>query len=525
MKQADQTSEAARSLSEGILFTDQYQLTMAHLYYRMGLHEKQVQFDHFFRDYPAYDGHKAGYCICAGLEWLLHWMNGAQFGDQEIGYLRSQTGRTGERLFEDDFLDWLRENGSFNRLTMRAVPEGRVVHPNVPLTVVQGPLAMAQILETALLNHLNYQTLIATKASRIQNSTQGQLLLEFGLRRAHDKGANAGARAALIGGADFTSNVGASAILGYPPKGTHAHSMVQVFMGLGEGELAAFQAYADVYPDDCLLLVDTIDTLESGIPNAIKVFNDLRSEGHEPVGIRLDSGDLAYLSIQAAKMLNDAGFPDVSIVLSSNLDELSIWQIITQIQQEADRYELDPDHLIGRLVYGVGTRLITSWGEPALGGVYKLVAVRDGGEWVPAIKISESAAKTPNPGHKHVWRVYDRRKKATADLLSLDDEDPRKMEEVKLHHPTEHTVRRKLSQDDIETIEPLLVDVLDEGELVYDLPSIEDMRQRRRSDMGHLDPGVKRLINPHIYHVSLTERLWNLKQELIASALSSNRAS
>lgn len=510
-------------MAEGILFTDQYQLTMAQLYYRMDLHEKNVQFDHFFRDYPAYDGHKAGYCICAGLEWLLDWMEQARFGEREIDYLRSQTGRTGEQLFKDDFLDWLQANGSFEGLTMRAVPEGRVVHPNVPLTVVQGPLAMAQILETSLLNHLNYQTLIATKASRIHSSTRGRLLLEFGLRRAHGKGANAGARAALIGGADFTSNVGASAVLGYPPKGTHAHSMVQVFLGLGEGELAAFQAYADVYPDDCLLLVDTVDTLESGVPNAIKVFEKLRREGHEPIGIRLDSGDLAYLSIQAAKMLNSAGFPDTSIVLSSNLDELHIWQIITQIQQEASRYGLDPQHLIGRLVYGVGTRLITSWGEPALGGVYKLVAVRDRGDWIPAIKISESPAKTPNPGHKHVWRVYDTRGKATADLLSLDDEDPRETEEVKLHHPTEHAVQRILGQDEIQSIEPLLVDVLDEGKQVYDLPSIEEMRERRVADIQRLDPGVKRLINPHIYHVSLTEHLWDLKQELIASALDSNR--
>lgn len=513
-----------RSLAEGILFTDQYQLTMAQLYYRMGLHEKEVQFDHFFRDHPAYDGHKAGYCICAGLEWLLDWMDEARFGDREIEYLRRSRGRTGERTFKDDFLEWLRENGSFEGLTMRAVPEGRVVHPNVPLTVVQGPLAMAQILETSLLNHLNYQTLIATKAARIHSSTRGQLLLEFGLRRAHDRGAHAGARAALIGGADFTSNVGASAVLGYPPKGTHAHSMVQVFLGLGEGELAAFQAYADVYPDDCLLLVDTIDTVESGIPNAIRVFENLRRAGHEPIGIRLDSGDLAYLSIQAAKMLNDAGFPDTSIVLSSNLDELNIWQIITQIQQEASRYGVEPNHLIHRLVYGVGTRLITSWGEPALGGVYKLVAVQDGGDWTPAIKISESPAKTPNPGHKHVWRIYDERGKATADLLSLDDEDPRRMQEVKLHHPTEHTVHRTLTQDGIERIEPLLVDILDEGELVYDLPTIEQIRERRKEDINSLDPGVKRLINPHVYHVSLTERLWELKQDLIASALSKNRA-
>ena len=506
-------------MAEGILFTDQYQLTMAHLYYRMGLHEKQVQFDHFFRHYPAYDGHEAGYCINAGLEWLLDWMEWARFEDQQVEYLRQQTGRTGKRLFQDDFLDWLLKNGSFSGLTMRAVPEGRVVHPNVPLTVIQGPVAMAQILETSLLNHLNYQTLIATKASRIHNSTQGQLLLEFGLRRAHGKGANAGARAALIGGADFTSNVGASAVLGYPPKGTHAHSMVQLFMGLGEGELCAFRAYADVYPDDCLLLVDTIDTLESGIPHAIKVFEDLRRRGHEPIGIRLDSGDLAYLSIQAAKMLNEAGFGDASIVLSSNLDELSIWQIISQIQEEAPRYGVDPDHLISRLTYGVGTRLITSWGEPALGGVYKLVAVCEDGEWVPAIKISESPAKTPNPGHKHVWRIYDKRGKATADLLSLDDEDPREMAELVLHHPTEHSVSRTLSQDDIDEIEPLLVGVLADGQRVGDMPPIEEMRQRRENDVARLDPGVKRLINPHIYHVSLTQRLWALKQELIEAAL------
>jgi nicotinate phosphoribosyltransferase len=511
-------------MAEGILFTDQYQLTMAHLYYRMGLHEKQVQFDHFFRHNPAYDGHKAGYCINAGLEWLLDWMEWARFSEEDITYLRRQTGRTGKRTFEDDFLDWLLDNGSFECLTMRAIPEGRVVHPNVPLTVVQGPLAMAQILETSLLNHLNYQTLIATKASRIHSSTQGQLLLEFGLRRAHGKGANAGARAALIGGADFTSNVAASAVLGYPPKGTHAHSMVQVFMALGEGELTAFQAYAEVYPDDCLLLVDTIDTLESGIPNAVRVFEELRRGGHEPLGIRLDSGDLAYLSIQAAKMLNDAGFPDALIVLSSNLDELHIWQIITQIQEEAPRYGVDADHLVQRLVYGVGTRLITSWGEPALGGVYKLVAVRDGGEWIPAIKISEAAAKTPNPGHKHVWRVYDARGKATADLLSLDVEDPREMEEVVLHHPTEHNVQRALCPADIHEIEPLLVDVLHEGSLVYDLPPIEEMRARREADIDRLDPGVKRLINPHVYHVSLTQRLWELKQELIQSTLQDNEA-
>ncbi|MGC9334981.1 MAG: nicotinate phosphoribosyltransferase, partial [Anaerolineae bacterium] len=483
-----------------------------------GLHEKLAQFDHFFRHYPDYGGHAAGYCVNAGLEWLLDWMEQARFRAKDIEYLRRQTGQTGSRLFQEDFLKWLQGNGSFSGITMRAIPEGRVVHPNVPLTVVQGPLAMAQILETPLLNHLNYQTLIATKAARIRESGRGKLLLEFGLRRAHGKGANAGARAALIGGADFSSNTGISHVLGYPPKGTHAHSMVQAFMALGMSELDAFQAYADVYPDDCLLLVDTIDTLDSGVPNAIQVFERLRRKGHSPVGIRLDSGDLAYLAIQSAKMLNDAGFSDCSIVLSNNLDEMVILQILTQISDEAFRYGVDASDLIDRLVYGVGTHLITSWGEPALGGVYKLVAVHDKGTWQPAIKLSESAAKTPNPGHKHVWRLYDQRSSATADLLSLDDEDPREMDTIVLRHPTDHTKQRSLGRQQVAEIEPLLVDVLEDGKLVCNLPTIEEMRTRRDADMGRLDSGVRRLINPHIYHVSITARLWDLKQELIEQA-------
>jgi len=510
---------AEQQVAEGILFTDMYQLTMAQLYYRTGLHERQVQFDHFFRSYPDYDSHKAGYCVNAGLEWLLDWMHSARFSDSDVEYLRSLAGRGGTRMFADDFLAWLRDNGNFDGITMRAIPEGRVVHPNVPLTVVQGPLVMAQILETSLLNHLNFQILIATKAARIHDSGRGRLVLEFGLRRGHDKGANAGARAALIGGADFTSNVGVSRVLGYTPKGTHAHSMVQLFMALGMGELAAFRAYAELYPDDCLLLVDTINTLESGVPNAIKVFEDLRRKGHEPVGIRLDSGDLAYLSIQVSRMLDHAGFANTSITLSNDLDELVIWQIITQITEEAPRYGVDPDHLINRLIYGVGTRLITSWGEPALGGVYKLVAVCEQGQWIPAIKISESSDKTPNPGHKLAWRIYDRRGKATADLLSLDDEDPQTLDRMTLRHPSDHTKYRVVDRSNVSEVEPLLVDVLVEGQPVYDVPSIEAIRERRESDVSRLDPGVRRLVNPHIYHVSLTSRLWDLKQHLIASAM------
>lgn len=510
-----------RKTAEGFLFTDQYQLTMAQLYFRMGLHEKICQFDHFFREYPNYGLHKAGYCISAGLEWLLDWMFQVHCRDEDIAYLKSQTGASGRRVFADDFLDWLRANGNFEGISLQAIPEGRVVHPNVPLTVVQGPLAMAQILETSLLNHINYQTLIATKAARIHESGRGQILMEFGLRRGQDKGANAGARAALIGGADFTSNVGISHVLGLSPKGTHAHSLVQLYMALGEGELEAFRAYAEVYPDNCLLLVDTINTLESGIPNAIKVFEELRQKGHKPVGIRLDSGDLAYLSIQAAKMMDQAGFGDTSIVLSNNLDELVIWQILTQIQEEAPRYGMDADQLIGRLVYGVGTRLIVSDGEPALGGVYKLVAVCEDDTWIPAIKISESPAKTPNPGHKAVWRIYDHRGKAISDLLGLEDEIIAMDGTVTLRHPSEPTKFRVLGAGEISQVEPLLIDVLKNGKLAIELPDLEEIRATRNADIARLDPGVRRLMNPHVYHVSLTQRLWDLKQELIASALES----
>ncbi len=512
-------NQKQRVTVEGFLFTDMYQLTMAQLYFRMGLQDTPVQFDHYFRDYPDYGTHKAGYCINAGLEWLLGWMKDAHFSAEDLDYLRSQKTSRGGRLFGDDFLAWLRENGDFDGLSLCAIPEGRVVHPDEPLTVVQGPLAKAQILETPLLNHLNYQTLIATKAARIHEIGRGQLLLEFGLRRGQGKGANAGARAALIGGADFTSNVGLSAVMGLPAKGTHAHSMVQLYMAIGMTELDAFRAYAEVYPDDCLLLVDTIDTLESGLPNAIRVFEELKKGGHKPVGVRLDSGDLAYLSIQVARMLDDAGFPDVSIVLSNNLDELVIWQIITQIGEEAPRYHIDADRLIKRLVYGVGTRLITSWGEPALGGVYKLVAVQHQGQWVPAIKLSESPSKIPNPGYKNVWRLYDQRGNATADLISLQNEDPRQEKRITLRHPSDHTKFRSLTRQDISLIEPLQVEVLHEGKLIYDLPDLASMRALRVKDVERLDAGVRRIMYPHIYHVSLTRRLWDLKQQLIATAM------
>ena len=507
-----------RTGTDGILFTDHYQLSMAQLYFRFGIHEQPAQFDHFFRSYPDYGGHQAGYCINAGLEWLLDWMETARFHEDDIAYLGGLTGTTGRRLFHDDFLTWLGSNGSFEGISVDAIPEGRVVHPNIPLTVVRGPLAMAQILETPLLNHLNYQTLIATKASRVNEAGRGRPVLEFGMRRAPDRGANAASRAALIGGADYTSNVGVSRSLGITPKGTHAHSLVQVFMARGEGELGAFRAYAELYPDDCLLLVDTIDTVKSGVPNAITVFEELRRDGHEPVGIRLDSGDLAYLSIQAAQRLDEAGFPDVSIVLSSNLDELAIWQIVSQIEEEAARYGVDPVRLIGRLTYGVGTRMITSQGDSALDGVYKLVALRQSGGWKPVLKVSEARAKIPNPGIKETWRFYDQRRTATADVLGVQGEEPWSAERVMLHHPTEHTAHRTLDRGAISEVEPLTVEVLREGKLVYELPPLDDIRERRRTDLDRLDPGVRRLLNPHVYHVSLTRALWELKVDAVEKA-------
>ncbi|KAB8145189.1 nicotinate phosphoribosyltransferase [Chloroflexia bacterium SDU3-3] len=510
--------EVSRRAVEGILFTDQYQLTMAQLYFRMGIHENTAQFEHYFRSYPDYGGHQAGYCVSAGLGTLLEWMEGARFGEEELAMLRSQRANDGSQLFHDDFLAWLRKNGSFGALSLQAIPEGRVVHPNTPLTVVRGPLAMAQIIETPLLNIINYQTLVATKAARIRESGGGQLVLEFGVRRGQGIGAIEGGRAALIGGADFTSDVGISHALGYQPKGTHAHAMIQAFMAMGLTELDAFRAYAEAYPDDCLLLVDTINTLESGVPNAIRVFEELRAKGHRPVGVRLDSGDLAYLTIEVAKMLDDAGFPEAGIVLSSNLDEMIIWQIKTQIREEAERHGLDANAVLRRLTYGVGTRLITSWGAPALGGVYKLMALQHQGVWSPAIKLSDSAEKTPNPGNKRLWRLYDRRGSATADLLTLEDEDPREWDQIILRHPSDINKSRIVRASDISQIEPVLADVLAEGKLVYDPPTLDDMRLARRTDVKRLDPGVKRLVNPHVYHVSLSQALWELKERLITEA-------
>ncbi len=506
-----------KNISEGILFTDHYQLTMAQLYYRTGLHTRPSQFEHFFRSYPDYGVHQAGYCIASGLEPLIDWMASVRIGEAEVEALINVRSAAGARVFADDFLGWLRENGSFDEVTLRAVPEGRVVHANAPVAVVEAPLAVAQLLETPFLNHLNYATLIATKASRIVEAAAGGSVIEFGLRRSPGFGGNTATRSALVAGAESSSNFGMSYELGVASSGTHGHSMVQVFMAAGGGELGAFRAYADVYPDDCLLLVDTIDTIESGVPNAIKVFEELRAKGHDPVGIRLDSGDLAHLAVRSAEMLNAAGFPDTRIVLSSGLDELTIWQVRNQIAQEAPRYGVDADHLMARLVHGVGSKLVTSEGDSSLGGVYKTVAVGgDNGEWIPAIKISDTPEKVQNPGAKRVWRVYDERGYATADVLALTEEDLDLTESIQIHHLTQPGVTRTLTPEGMSEIEPLLVPILERGRRVFEPGGIEAARKRRIADLDRLDPGVRRLVNPHRYHVSVTTTLLDLKRSLVA---------
>jgi nicotinate phosphoribosyltransferase len=509
-----------RDLVEGFLFTDQYQLTMAQLYWRIGMADRRTQFDHFFRRYPDYGEHKAGYVVTAGLGWLLDWIDQTRITSQDIDVLRRQVSATGKRRFDDGFLEYLSGLESFASLTIRAVPEGRIVHASEPIIIVEGPLVLAQIIETSLLNHLNYQTLIATKASRVSEQARGGTVLEFGMRRGPGTGTNAGTRAALIGGANASSNVGTSSLLGTDPKGTHAHSMVQLFMAIGEGELSAFRAYADLYPDECVLLVDTIDTLASGIPNAITVFEELRSAGYRPVGIRLDSGDLAHLAVRAARMLDDAGFPDVAIVLSSDLDEMAMWQIREQIREEAGVYGLDHAAVTERLMYGVGTRLISSHGYPALGGVYKLVGIDDHGEWIPAIKLSETPEKMPIPGDKQLWRVYDSRGLATADVVSGGAEIIAPGDSLDVFHPHRAAMSRALGSNETVEVESMLETVHRDGERTDGSPDLQTLRSRRIEDLGRLDVGVKRLINPHLYHVSVTEHVKAIQNDLVARARS-----
>lgn len=481
-------------LDTGVLFTDLYQLTMSQVYFSFGMAGQEACYEHYFRTYPCYGEHRAGYCISAGLERLLDRVGNLRFGDTERSALAGMRSASGAPLFRRDFLDWLGQHADFTGLRIRAVLDGRLVHPNTPITVVEGPLALGQLLETALLSHRNFATLIATKASRVKQAARSGTVLEFGMRRAAGMGANLATEAALIGGADFSSNVGTSHKFGLPAKGTHAHSLVQAFMALGGSELEAFQAFARVYPDDCVLLVDTIDTLESGVPNAIAVFEELRRKGHRPVGIRLDSGDLASLALASARMLDRAGFEDAAIVLSDRLDELAITRMTEQLARHAE----DPDRLMRRLVFGVGTRLVTSQGSPSLDGVYKLAAIRQDSVWRPAFKMTDDLAKSAPPGRKNLWRRHHRDGTAQEDLVTLVDE---------AHGNGEPG-----------TYEQLLEEVWGLGGKLGPDESIEAARMRRRQDLARLSPEHLCLISPASYPVSPSQGLIALRDRVFKHA-------
>ena len=409
------------------------------------------------------------------------------FGPEDQAYLRSLD------LFDEPFLAYLGELRFTGEIY--AVPEGTVVFPYEPLVRVRAPILQAQLIETALLTFVNHQTLIATKASRVCYAAEGGAVLEFGLRRA--QGADAGiygARAAVIGGCSSTSNVLAGEMFGIGVSGTHAHSWVMSF----PDELSAFRAYADTFPKACLLLVDTYDTLRSGVPNAITVFRELRERGYEPMGIRLDSGDLAYLSKRARVMLDEAGFPQAKICASSDLDE----NVIRDLKMQGCRID----------TWGVGTRLITSEDNPALGGVYKMAAEVVDGRMVPKIKLSDNPAKVTNPGYKKLFRLYGPDGMAIADLIALEEETLDETKPLRIFDP-EHSYKNMLVEQF--TARELLVPVFREGRQVYTSPSVAEIRAYARRELDTMWDEYRRLMQPHIYKVDLSDRLYDLKKRLI----------
>ena len=468
------------------MMTDLYELTMMNGYLRYGKDKNRACFDLFYRR----RGDVTAYAVAAGLEQVIEYVQNLRFTQEDIEYLRSLA------IFDDAFLSYLSDFHFTGEIL--AVPEGTIVFPDEPILRVIAPIMEAQLLETALLNIINHQTLIATKAARVVQSAREDKVLEFGLRRAQGPDAGIyGARASIIGGCQATSNVLTGQLFGVPVGGTHAHSWVMSF----EDELTAFRAYADVFPDNCLLLVDTYDTLGSGVPNAITVFKELRARGKEPVGIRLDSGDLAFLSRQARVMLDDAGFPNAKIFASGDLDEEVIWDL------KAQGAAID--------VWGVGTRMITSMDNPALGGVYKLSAEEVDGKFVPRIKISENPAKITNPGVKQLYRFYDRRSgKALADLLALDEEDFSSGEPLEIFDP-ENTWKRMTLCD--YRMRQLLVPVFENGELVYDSPALSEIAAYAKQEMETFWDEYKRLNRPHRYKVDLSQKLYDLKLQLLAN--------
>lgn len=476
----------ARNLT---LLTDLYELTMMQGYFKTG-NNRKVIFDAFYRNNPC-DG---GYAICCGLDQVIDYIKNLHFTDDDVEYLR------GLKIFDEDFLDYL-ANFHFSG-DIYAIPEGTVVFPREPLVKVIAPIMEAQLVETAILTIINHQSLIATKAARVCYAAKGDGIMEFGLRRAQGPDAGIyGARAAVIAGCVGTSNVLTGQLFDVPVKGTHAHSWIMSF----DDEYTAFKTYADLYPSACILLVDTYDTLRSGVPNAIKVFKEMREAGtlHKGYGIRLDSGDLAYLTKKARKMLDEAGFEDAIISASSDLDE----------------YLIDSLKAQGAAItsWGVGTNLITSKDNPAFGGVYKLAAVMgDDGNFIPKIKLSENSEKITNPGNKTVYRVYDTEGKIKADLIALTNETYSEDEPLLLFDPIE-TWKKTLLEPGEYSLREIVVPVFKAGECVYQSPDVMDIRDYCMNEQNSLWDESRRLVNPQEVHVDLSKPLYDVKQDLLNS--------
>jgi len=470
------------------LLTDLYQLTMVGGYYLLGKKEQKANFDYFFRKIPE----EGGFCVAAGLEQLIQYIQNIHFSPEDMDYLKNLN------LFPPGVLDYFRDLRFSGDLY--AVPEGTLVFPQEPIVRVTAPLPEAQIIETALLNILNFQTLVATKAARVCIAADKDPVIEFGVRRAQGPdGGLMAARAAYIGGASATSNLMAGRVFGIPVRGTLAHSWVESF----PTELESFQAYAKIYPRNCILLVDTYDTLRSGVPNAIRVGKELREKNQgDLAGIRLDSGDLTFLSREARKILDEAGFVRAHILGSSDLDE---W-LIESIKKEGA--EID--------AWGVGTRLVTSYSCPALGGVYKLSAVFEDGDLRPKVKVSDDPEKTTNPGAKKVIRFYDEKNFMRGDVITFEDENFWQGQPVKAFHPMLSHISKTYPGHFRR--EEILIPIIKDGKLAYPLPALKEIQQKTLKSLSGLRPEHKRLQNPHIYHVSLGEKLFQKKQELIQAA-------
>ena len=466
------------------MLMDFYELTMANGYFKDHKHEQIAVFDVFFRSIPD----KGGYAIFAGLEQVIEYIENLKFGKEEIEYLKSK------KLFEEEFLKYL-ENFKFTS-DVYAMKEGTPIFPHEPILVVKGPIIECQLIETMILLTINHQSLIATKSARIVYAAKGRSVIEFGARRAHGYDASIyGARAAYISGVVGTSNTYVDFKYNIPALGTMAHSYIQSY----DSEYEAFKSYALTYPDSCVLLVDTYNTLKQGIPNAIKVAKDiLEPMGKRLKGIRLDSGDLAYLTIEARRMLDEAGLDDCKITVSNSLDEYLIKELIHQGAR------ID--------TFGVGERLVTARSEAVFGGVFKLSAIEVDGALEPKIKISENVQKTTTPGFKQVYRFYDKDCMATADVMTLFDEV---VDESKPYHLFDPNFPWKSKEIDNYHVKALLVPIFEKGKLVYELPSLEEIRNHQQKEFNALWPAVLRLENPHEYYVDLSEKLWALKQTLI----------